>query len=141
MIAARRYTEKDMLDLACGCCRKAGYPTHDDEYYSAINFAVAKAVAKYPSSELETSTLACTIALHECEQLRIRLANLKRGDEAGAKRGWFQTPAEAPPIPMADLDLLLFVAAHGKTKAARLLGMRYYHLMELLDDVQLRLRS
>lgn len=143
MVSQKRpRTEEDLLAVAVGCCRNAGYTiTKDDEYYSAVNLAVALAIRKYdPSLEVSLATLVCKIALDECAELTWRNDCLRRGDEAGAKRGLYEAPTE-PPIPLPDFDLLLFVSAHGKTKAARLLGMRYYKLMQLLDEVQLRLRS
>lgn len=141
MICSVQLTDHDLIDIASGACHKAGYRMHDDEYRSAVNFAVAITRKKWrAATELsKVSTYCCRVALKLCALAHKRRKSLRRGDEAGAKRGEWMPPVETP-IPLPDFELLSFVAAHGKTKAAKLLGMKYYKLQELLQDVELRLR-
>lgn len=129
----------DLLQMATTVCQKAGYPTHDDQYQSEIALGVAVALNTADQRRtVKLSTWCCRIAVNQCACYAKQASEQRKGDEAGAKRGICMTPVR-PPIPLPDFNLLNFVACHGKTRAAKLLGMRYYRLVEMLDDVALRL--
>lgn len=121
--------------------RGRGVPIHDPEYASAVNYGVYKATRVFDPSHRNgrsLMSLAILFALRNCDKVRRMLDLWKKQDEAGACRGWGQSPTPTP-IPLEDFEILSFVAAHGRTRAAVLLAMTPQALRDLLDEVALRL--
>lgn len=129
-----------LLQTATRVCQRAGYPIEDDQYQSEIALGVSIALNTFDHQRARMSTWCCRLALNQCAAYARQLTEQRMGDEAGAKRGICMPPVTTP-IRLTDFNILSFVACHGKTRAARLLGMRYRKLIELLDDVGLRLQS
>lgn len=119
-------------------CRRKGYRIRDPEYASAINWAVYRAMQAWREDMgASLKTLALMIALRECAKVR-RAEICRERKEREAARPERRPPVPTP-IPLSDYEVLSFVAAHGRTRAARMLGMHYYKLCELLADISRRI--
>lgn len=125
-----------LLKTATTACKQAGFPVGEIEYQSAINWAVAQAMLRHG----ESRSWACVYAIRQCRKVGSMFRGWRRQDQAGAGRGLLNDPIKTP-VPLSDFNVLTFVATHGKFRAARMLRMRYAKLIELLDDISLRLRS
>ena len=140
-------TNADVARLMCvarAVCRRRGFPVDDPEYGSAVGWGVFKAT-QHPEGGMSLMSFASLLAFRECENVRRAHDRDARCDRAGASRG-----IGAPPVRMivslADFEVLSFVAAHGKSAAARMLygnagGTAYRHLCKLLDKIALRVRA
>lgn len=122
-------------------CLRRGIPASDPEYASAINWAVFKAMSTFKPKEGRKLINWCIhIALHEC----IRVHDLHRrwysDDLKSIDRG-LGLPPTTPPIPLTDFEFLSFVACHGKTRAAKLLGMNFLRVDLVLSEIALRIRE
>ena len=138
---------KRMYRACYRVCKKAHYPVWDDEYKSAINLAIAKAIIIYNRDKLNADgtntlpeTLAARIAVHECWEVRKQHWKWIKQDQARGN-GEAHIPQPSTPISMSDFEVLQFVACHGRTKAAKLLAMPSADLRELLDDIRERVKS
>ena len=120
-------------------CRQRGYNTTDPEICSAINAALYRAMLRFDPRRGRFTPMVCRYALHACHQAEERLLYWHRNDDAGARRS-IKGPPTPTPIPLADFELISFVAAVGRTKAAKLLCMTPSRLRARLDEVALRLR-
>lgn len=121
-------------------CRRHGYNTTDPEIASAVNSALYRAMLRFRPGRGRFVSMVIQYALHTCYYADKRLAHYRRNDDAGARRS-IKGPPTPTPIPLADFELISFVAAVGRTKAAKLLCMSPMKLRNRLDEVALRLRS
>ena len=142
-----------LFQLATRICKRRGVRISDPDYESAISQGVFMAMSAHreiPEHSDRTptvrgyrklSTLACVYALGCCWRVNKRHNRYRRQDEAGACRGTETSyMREHVPIDLNDFEFLSFVAAHGKCRAARLLGMGMDRLNDLLDEVVYRVR-
>ena len=96
---------------------------------------------RHPSPNLKA------LAVKECVRRAVThkqgLAKLRRGDEAGARRESLppQHTGLGGDFPISDMDILSFVAANGRCRAARMLAMSPQQMRDLLDDIALRVRA
>lgn len=113
---------------------------HDPEYSSAINFGVLMAVRTWhPDGGRTMLSLAVRLSIREIKKLERHLATWRRSARL-TRRGTGAAPTPLP-LPLSDRELLCFVARHGKTKAARLLGIDPKTLNNRLDEVANRVRE
>lgn len=125
-------------------CRDCGYNADGEpEYESAMNLGIWDALKRWePGRGRTLVNFACKLAVHRCSRAKAQLQAWQRQDRAGAgpaeDRGSRLPPADGPAMPLLDRQILEFVAAHGRGRAAKLLGMGKERLAKLLDDVFLR---
>ena len=136
---------RSMFAVARKACINAGFRADDPEYGSAINEAVLRAMQKWEAREqggCSPESLAAVYAIRECRDVRRMMDDWRRQDEAGAARRRESVaglPVETP-IPMTDVEVLSFVARHGRKRAARLLCMTNVTLRDRLDEISLRIQ-
>ena len=122
----------ELLETVTTVCFRAGYPIREIEYESAINSAVGEAITAYGPDQ--PSTIYCTVALHECLKVKEMFVKWSKQDAAGAGRGLCEQPVPTP-IPLLSFEILSFVARHGRTRAARMLGLSRPRINEMIDDI------
>lgn len=88
---------------------------------------------------LPLNALAVRLALDRIPAVKFRLYKWRRQDQAAAERGRMNPPT-ATPIPLLDSEVLAFVAAHGRVRAAKMLAMTTSKLRDLLDEIAYRVR-
>jgi len=134
---------RSVFSAAAKTCFQKGYPVDDVEYDSAINLAVCMALRDWkPKGGRSLQSLATLYALRNCRDVEAEHKRWRRQDEAGACRGnEVSYMREDLPVRLEDFDFLSFVAHHGRTQAAKLLGIHYYRLRDMLDEVALRLKN
>lgn len=94
-------------------------------------------------TEANVRALAVSQAIRHAVQHKQRLAQLRLGDEAGARR------EAMPPVKtglgdgfsIEDRDIINFVLAHGQGRAAKMLMMTPRQMRDLLLDIDLRVRA
>lgn len=131
--------EADRLtEMATAVCRRK-FQVRDIEYQSAINLGIAKAILnQHRYQQRSLSSLACLFAIRECYRIRKTIEHWQRQDMAAVDRGVHEKPIPTP-VPLLDFELLSFVARHGRTRAARMLGINVPKINDLLHDVARRL--
>ena len=122
----------DLLGIVTTICQRYGYPVSEIEYESAINSAVADAIHRY--GDRQPSTIYCRCALQECAKVKLMFSDWSKQDAAGAGRGRCESPVQTP-IKLFSFETLSFVARHGRTRAARMLGLSVPKINELLSDI------
>lgn len=148
---------RHMYHYARKACRRAGYPTWDSEFDSAINEATYRAAQEWSPLEdrgkgkdgrekkgKSPNQLATFYALRLCKLVRKNLRKWHKTDQANQQelmQRWKKNPKDLPALPLSDFEILSFVALHGITKAATLLGMARSRLREVLDDISQRLHE
>lgn len=133
-----------MFEKASRTCSRLGYDTNDPEYASAVNLGVYMALCRFRKDGPRSRDSLCTLfAIRRCEKVRSMFSLWQRQDQAGAcQRSERYYGSRVPlPIPLTDFELLSFVAAHGRKRAARLLALRPQKLRDLLDEVVLRVQA
>lgn len=141
-------TQKDLVALyraAYTVCSKY-YNTTDPDYESAINHGVYLALKRHDPDRPKRRTLenlAVLYALQRCEKVESQHHQWWKQDQAGALRGKETSTMkeDLSDPPLSDFEFLSFVAAHGRTKAAKLLGMRRTKVISILDEVVFRLKN
>lgn len=133
-------TPDDFFKIALKVCGSHGYPIHDIEYESAVNLGVATALKIHDPTKGDLCTLCCLLARRECSRTRIAMSKWVKQDAAGAGRGYCEK-AIPTPIPLFDFETLSFVARHGRTRAARMLGLHVPKINELLTDIARRMNQ
>ena len=129
-----------VIEVAIAICKRVGYQVSEIEYESAINLAVLRALRDWqPDSGKSLVSFSVMYATRACSHVESIFNEWQRQDRAGALRGREQ--ATPTPIPLTDFELLSFVAAHGRLKAAKMLAMSAGQLRNRLDEVELRVRS
>lgn len=130
-----------LISIALKVCKRRGFPVDSDpEYESAVNMAVWRAAEKYTEGGMPIENLATLYAIRACLEVGRLLKRWARDDAAGAGRGLVGSPTPTP-IPINDFEVLSFASAHGKTRAARLLGMRYDSFVDRLYEALHRFRD
>ena len=128
-----------LISIATKACKFKGFPVSDPEFGSAINEAVWRATLR-EDDKMPIENLATLYAIRACIDVTRMLKRWARDDAAGAGRGACSSPTPTP-IPINDFEVLSFGAAHGKTRAARLLGMRYDSFVDRLYEALHRFRD
>ena len=127
---------KFLTKMAVAVCRKK-FPLGDIEFESAVNLGIARAILnqhRYP--DLLLSSLACLFAVRECHRTTRIIKHWQRQDQAAADRGYFEKPIPTP-VDLDSFEILCFVARHGRTKAARMLGhgLTVAKINDILHDI------
>lgn len=114
-------------------------PADDPERDFAVVDGVWAAMLQWhPGHPLPIDHLVLQQVRDRIRLVEQRLAEWERQDRCGAERG--QATATPTPVPMPDREILTFVALHGRTKAAKLLGMSPQRLRDVLDEIAFRIR-
>lgn len=128
-------TESDAAALfrfACKVCQRKGFTVNDPEYGSAINLAVWRGMETYKDDGPASLRTYCTvIAIRECFRLRRQLDKWKPVRESPL----LSRPTRTTPVSELDFETLSFAARHGRTRAAKLLGMQLPAFTRLLRRI------
>lgn len=126
-------------------CERLGYDvTADPEFASAVNLGVFTAMKRFtPGGPRSLRSLCTLFAVRFCEKVRLAFGVWQKQDQAGAcqRSERYYGPTVQTPIPLTDFELLSFVAAHGRKRAARLLALRPEKLRLLLAEIELRVKA
>lgn len=138
------YNGQQVEHLARYCravCKRYGYnPTGEPEYESAINAAIHLTLMQWQvNCGRKVTIYAARLALRKCKLAKLLLARWRKQDQAAASRG--KGPATPTPISITDHELLRFVVAHGRLKAAKLLAMSPSKLRDRLDEIAYRVNK
>lgn len=134
----------DMIACAFYVCKREGYDIRDIEYESAVYLGISIAYDYYRKSGrakgVSPTAVAAVEALRCCADVTRMLSDWRKQDEAGAERKRGCGEPTSTPISLTDFELLSFVAAHGRMRAAKLLMMTPSKMRDLLDEIALRMR-
>lgn len=123
-------------------CLNRGWPAHDPDFGGAINEACWAACVGPLIEGRTRQEMAYCYAVRACRNADRDLKRWRRDLTIRPRMESVRTRVviRRAALDVADEDLLQFVAAHGRGRAAAMLQMHPYTLEELLDEATLRVQ-
>lgn len=149
------YNLLELWRIANHFCKGKGYPVHDDDYGSAINQALLKAIKYWDPNRadaIDIKSYVCLVAVGECARCyhrrRVERRRLKNYSTSLPERLLHneRLTTQLPELDQsvdaltdAEFHLLNYVAVHGSMAAAKQLGMTNARLRHTLDTIAAKL--